>query len=227
LVARVAQRANTSGYADPSVNGEISQLVDSSLAKLHNMLIGLYEDYFTKTDTITLANAQDTYNLPGDFYKMRTMFYVDQSGYRWPMRRLEIQDLTNVPLTITYYAVPYGYVVMNNSITVFPKPINLSTPYNLLMYYIPQYTPPANDATPIDYQFVFGWDEWVVNDVVVQIRNKAMMPTDEVVRERDALEVKLRHQAYNRDAGEPHRFRDNGWGGNQPFTRYGNFALKG
>jgi len=227
LIARAATRGNTSGYADPSVGGEISGLVDLSLAKLHNILVGYYEDYFTRLGTLDLVNNQDTYNLPPDLFKLRKVFYVDQSGYRWPMRKIEIDELTNVPLTITYYAVPYGYCMLNNQIVVFPKPTNVSTPYQILLFYIPVYIPPANDQQPIDFQIALGWDEWVVNDVVCQIRAKAMMPAEDVRAERDKLEMKIQHQAKQRDAGEPHRVRDTGWGGNQPYTRFGNFALKG
>ncbi len=227
LVSRVVQRANTSGYADSSLNGEVSQLVDTSLAKLHNLLVGVYEDYFTKINTIQISLNTDTYALPSDLMKVRQVFYSDTSGYRYPIRRLEIADLTGLPLSSNFQSLPTGYVIMDHSLVIFPKPTNNASSLNVItLFYITVYTPPANDATPIDYQIAFGWDEWVVNDVVIQIRNKAMMPADEMVRERMEIEAAIRHQAKERNAGDPPRVRDNGWGGFSPANRWSQFALK-
>ncbi len=227
LISRAAQRANTSGYADTSTNGEVSQLVDTSLAKLHNLLVGVYEDYFTRIQNIPIVQDQDTYALPQDFMKTRQVFYSDTSGYRYPIRRLDISDLTGFPVSASYQNLPTGYVIMNNSLVVFPKPTQNSGPLNVVtLFYIPVYTPPLNDATPIDYQIAFGWDEWVINDVVIQIRNKAMMPADELVMERANIEQSIRHQAKQRNAGDPPRVRDNGWGGFSPANRFSQFAIK-
>jgi hypothetical protein len=227
LITRVAQRANTSGYADVSLNGEVSVLVDLALAKFHNFLVGLYEDFYTKTVGVPIVANQDTYNLPGDFMKERQVFYTDASGYRWPLRRIDIYELTNLPLSVNYASIPTGYSLYNNSLVIFPKPSSTQNNGNsMLLFYIPNYTPPLNDATPIEYQVAFGWDEWVVNDCVIQIRNKAMMPAQELVQERDNIEKHIRHQAKQRNAGDPPRFSDRGWNGSTPMNRWGQFAIK-
>lgn len=227
LIARVAQRANTSGYADTSLNGEVSQLVDTSLAKLHNLLVGLYEDYFIKIAPINLAAGKDTYPLPQDLFKPRQVFYTDGNGGRYPLRKLDVADLTNLPSTSNYQGLPTGYCILDFNLVLFPKPAGTTggTP-QLTLYYVPTYTPPLNDATPLQYQIAFGWDEWVVNDSVIQIRNKAMMPSDELVRERADIELRIRHEAKKRDAGEPPRVRDNGWGGFSPNNRWSPYAIK-
>lgn len=230
LIRRVALRANTSGYADATtLDGEVSQLVDLALAKMHNLLVGLYEDYFTKRESIPLVNGQSTYSLPNDLMKLRQVFYKDvTSGFgRYPLRWIPISEQTNIPgNAVGYYGLPYGYTIENMSLVIQPIPQNTTTIQHIELVYIPQYVPPLNDNTPIDYQIAFGWDEWVVNDAVVQIRNKAMMPAGEIMAEREKLERDIRHQAKQRNAGDPQRVRDTGWGGKAPYTRYGNFAIK-
>lgn len=225
LGTRALQRANleNSQFIEPTV--ELPGLVDTSLARLHNFLVGLYQDYYTKSSYIAIIGGQDTYPLPADCMKPRQVFYVDQSGYRWPIAPINLSDLTNVPISINYTSIPTGYVIMNDSIVMFPKPANTSV-NQLQLFYIPEYTPAANDSTPIDFSFAFGWDEWVVYDVAYQMRLKAMMPADDLLRERDRQEAQIRHQANNRDAGNAKRVRDTGWNGRSPYYRYGNFAIK-
>lgn len=227
LIARAAQRANTSGYADASAGGEISGLVDLSLAKVHNLLVSLYEDYFTSRWLIALINNHDTYALPTNFFKIRQVFYENQSTYRWPLRRMNLADMNNIPMTNYYMNLPVGYALVGSNLQVYPKPsVSAGSPIKLLVYYITQYEPPTSDSTPIDFQVAFGWDEWVVNDVVYQIRTKAMMPADDVLRERMELERKMISQAKHRDASGPARVRNTGWDGVVPYGPWGQFAFK-
>lgn len=229
LIARAATRANTSGYADATtVDGEVSQLVDLSLAKVHNLLVGLYEDYYTKKHSIALATGQDTYSLPVDFFKVRQLFYVDvpNNGYRWPIQRMDLQDHLGRPLSGSYPNVVYGYILINQNLLIEPRPSGTQT-NQLLLYYVPTYTPPDNDATPIEHQIAFGWDEWVVNDVCIQIRLKAMMPYDDIMAERNKIEANIKHQAKQRAVGDPPRVKDTGWNGSGPSSRWGQFAIKG
>lgn len=223
LVTRVLQRANTSGYAEPLV--EVPGLVDVALAKMHNMLVVLYEDYYMKQVNIQIVANQDTYTLPPDLMKLRQVFYQDTSGYRWPLTRIAISDLTNVPISINYSAIPTGYTMFGNSFVIYPKPYNAQT-NSVLLFYTPEYAPPLNDNTPIESAVAFGWDEWVVNDCVIQIRNKAMMPAQELMAERQLLEADIKAQAKNRNSGDPPRIRDTGWGGTSPYNRWSQFAIK-
>lgn len=228
LIQRVALRANTSGYADAStIGGEVSQLVDVSMAKMHNLLVGLFEDYFIAINDLDIVSGKDTYTLPSDFFKLRQVFFVDvaNNGYQWPIQRREIYDLSNRPISGSYPNVIWAYAMMGNSIVFTPKPQN-AQPNKVRLYYIPEYSPPLNDNTPIEYSVAFGWDEWIVNDCVIQIRNKAMMPADEIIAERNDLEKNIRHQAKQRNAGDPQRVRNNGWN-NSAYGRWGSFAIKG
>lgn len=100
LINRVATRANTSGYADATTSGgEVSQLVDLGLAKMHNLLASLYEDYFTARTTVNIVTSQTTYTLPNDLFKLRQVFYKSPtvSFGRYPLRWIPISEQTNIP----------------------------------------------------------------------------------------------------------------------------------
>ena len=220
LGTRALQRANLqySNFIQPD---ELNQLVDTSVAKLYNMLIGYYEDYFHKKETISLVLNQQEYYLPPDFMKMRQVFYVDQSGYQYLLRRMDISEITNYP-NYTLAASPNGYAIEGDKLVLYPVP--QQTPFQLLLRYIPQYTPPISDNQQIKLQFAFGWDEWIVNDIAVQIRNKAMMPGDELVTERMIIEKKLLHEAKNRNVGDAPRFKDTGFVGSRGRGNWGSWG---
>jgi hypothetical protein len=204
----------------------MDQIVDVSLAKLYNILVGLYEDYFMKHVEIPLVTNKADYELPTDLMKLRTIFYKDQSSFQLPLSRLALTDLLNLPQATIYMNRLIGYFYQGTYVTLYPVPNGTSIPLTIKVYYIPQYTPPLNDNTPIMYQFASGWDEWCVNDIAIQIRNKAMMPAEELVRERADLEAKIIHQARQRDAGQPKRVRDSGFTANPMGTLYSPFALR-
>lgn len=235
LITRSAQRANTSGYADASPGGEISGLVDTSLAKLYNLFAAeLYEDFCVKEQVITLQPTVDTYQVASDFMKVRAVFYAQPSASaptdlsqaaRFPMARLERSTLASYgSASGTIGSLPAGYVLEGQTLTVVPRSAS-ALPNFVLLYYIPEYTPAVNDTTPISYAFAYGWDEWVVNDVCVSVRLKSMMPVQELQQERAAYEARVRIQAKNRNAVDPPKIRNTGWkyGGG---SSYGNFAFK-
>ncbi len=231
LKTRIAQRANTSGYVDASVGGELSQLVDTSLGKLHNLIVELYEDYYMKRFSFAMIVNQSYYALPTDFMKIRAVFYLIPStsapadlsqATGMPLRRIDpTEELQTWGATMTQ--IPYGYIIEDAKILIVPAQSVASNYIGLR--YIPQYVPVLNDSTPIEFAIAFGWDEWVVNDVTIQIRNKAMMPAQELVAERKLFEDRVRLQAKNRNASEPYHVRDTGWKYGQRIAPWGQFSI--
>jgi hypothetical protein len=205
----------------------LNQLVDTSLAKMHNILIDLWEDYFITQGSLPIQQNQDKYTLPTNFMKLRQVFYTDLSGYRWPMVRMNLIDLTNLPINNNFYNIPGGYVLLGRDIIIFPKPNN--TQLNKLdVFYIPTYSPPVSDLAPIEFQVAFGWEEWAVNDIAIQIRNKAMMPSQELLQERDTITAQWTTQARRRNAGDAPRVKDTGWSnGANGYTQWNQYAIKG
>lgn len=225
LGTRALQRANLE-YSNFISQAELNQLVDTSMAKIHNFMVGLFEDYYVKRCNITTAPNVQYYQLPPDFMKTRQVFYTDLTGYQYPMPMLNIYDLANYQPQSTDTGYPAGYVIENNELVIYPKPYITAPATTLTLWYIPQYTPPVNDNDQIPRQVAFGWDEWVINDVAVQIRNKAMMPTEELVRERQIIESKMIHEAKTRNVGDAPRVKDTGFGARLSRWNRSQFAFK-
>lgn len=233
LITRVNQRANTSGYVEQTT--ELPQLIDTSCAKLHNLLAcELYEDYYQKHNSFQLVTNASTYALPSDFLKLRAVFCATPSSGqsldqapRYALQRIDPSQQTQGVMANNYPALPFSYSLAAQALTIFPTP-GSGTQNWITYYYIPQYVPPLNNEQQIEFAFAFGWDEWLVNDVAVQIRHKAMMPATELVAERDAFLERLRIQAKNRNAAQPPRVVDTGWRyGNNNGSPWGTFAFRG
>ncbi len=216
LKTRIAQRANTSGYVNSEVGGELSQLVDTSLGKLHNLQAELYEDYAMARSHFAVAANQSVYPLPADFLKTRTVHYLTPSssspgdlsaasGAR--LEELDAAEYQEWGSNGT--GTPRGFVIEGRNLILVPGPSQAG--FYVGMKYIPQYVPAVSDETPIEFGIAFGWDDWVVNDVTIDIRLKAMMPTGDLVARNQAYEERLRIQAKNRNATQPKRVRNTGW----------------
>ena len=223
LVARLLQRANTSGYVEPTA--EAPQLIDNSLAQCYNWMVGLYEDYFTKkAPPYQFVAGQDTFALPADYLKSRQVWYVDTQGFKYPMIKMNISDLTGNVSTSSYQQPVYGYVLTAQDLIVYPRPTS-GQAGSIHLWYIPEYTPAVNDSLPVFPALAYGWDEWVILDATINVRLKAMMPVDDLQQAKMQLEQKMLHQAKSRDAGAAPRVRDTGWTrGGGIGSRWGSFS---
>lgn len=222
LGARALDRANLkySTFIEPA---ELNQLVDTSMAQLYNILVGLYQDYFVKTRDYTL-DGSESYALPADFFKTRMVVVRDTSGTRYELDWLEMAETANMWDRDLYNGVPTGYNILDGQLKVYPQGSVLAG--TLRMFYIPEYTPPVSDDEQIKFAIAFGWDEWVVNNLAIQIRNKAMMPAEELVRERGMIEQRMVHEANNRQGGRPRRVSDTGFGRGSYWRGRGDFSRR-
>ena len=207
LGVRALQRANLQ-YSSFIAADELNQLVDTSMAKIYNLLVGLYQDYFVKSQDFTLDSTVQDYALPADYFKSRQMFVRDSSGNQYELQWMELAELLAVQGG-SFNGSPAGYNIIDGRLTVYPVGATMNG--TLRLYYVPEYTPPIDDQAQIKYAVAFGWDEWVVNDLAIQIRNKAMMPANELLQERQLIETRMVHEATNRQAGQPRRVVDKGW----------------
>jgi hypothetical protein len=230
---RAAQRANTSGYADPSAGGEISGLVDNRLAQLYNTLVAeLYEDFALKRTHFPLVADQRFYPLPTDFMKERRVWLVTPStpfnietGARWALNRLDPADAYGYN-ALQYSNLLGGYSLEGSTLVCSPTPTSSNSGQYIQLLYIPQYSSPANDNDTINFPLAVGWDEWVVNGVVIDIRAKAMMPFDDIAVLNQQYEGHVRLQAKNRSATSPPRVRRTGWGRGGGGSPWGDFSVR-
>jgi len=100
-----------SDAADPQLVALLDRWINVGLGKLHDILVNSYQDYYRKTQTITLVAGQEEYDLPDDFYKSMEMFYeVSDRRYSIPkFNRGEIDGYRSGSLTggtVTHWYAP-------------------------------------------------------------------------------------------------------------------------
>jgi hypothetical protein len=218
---------------------EVNQLINVAGARLHDLLVCAYEDYYQTTTTFSLTAGKEYYDLISDlslvdgsgnptFYKMLEIFLTFGSGAtlsRYKLRKFntnEIGLLNNPQLTPAYTIMPIVYWRLEGQ-RLYLEPIPTSTPagFNCELWYAPQYVQLINDGDLIDYGVVFGWDEFIVNDVAINLRLKEESDISGLLARQQDFERKLEAAAQGRDISEPGRVQDverTNW--NTPFYAY-------
>lgn len=193
-IREMADMENTQFVTD----AEILRRVNQSYRRLYNEIVNTYQDYFTEQDTITTISGTATYDLPDDFYKLVGVD-VDDTGRPYSLKRLEYSQ-RNTRLWPT--TRPYAYVIRQDAITIYPTP---SAVDDLIVSYVPV---PVNLVSGGNINAHNGWDQYVVEQVAIQLLAKEESSTTEL-REQFAL---TRNDLFayfqNRDAGEPIMVRD-------------------
>ena len=112
---------------------EWRRMINRSYAELYDLVVtsANSEDYFLKSDTISLVNGTDSYDLPADFYKMRGVD-INSGGSSTPLRRYNFSQ-RNVG-SLYAIASDMRYHVQGSKIIFNPTP---STTDTVTLWYIP------------------------------------------------------------------------------------------
>ena len=112
---------------------EWRRMINRSYAELYDLVVtsANSEDYFLKSDTISLVNGTDSYDLPADFYKMRGVD-INSGGTSTPLRRYNFSQ-RNVG-SLYAIASDMRYHVQGSKIFFNPTP---STTDTVTLWYIP------------------------------------------------------------------------------------------
>ena len=111
---------------------EWRRMINRSYSELYDLVVtsANSEDYFLKSDTISLVNGTDSYDLPTDFYKMRGVD-INSGGTSTPLRRYNFSQ-RNVG-SLYAIASDMRYHVQGSKI-FFPTPSTIDT---VTLWYIP------------------------------------------------------------------------------------------
>ena len=112
---------------------EWRRMINRSYAELYDLVVtsANSEDYFLKSDTNSLVNGTDSYDLPADFYKMRGVD-INSGGSSTPLRRYNFSQ-RNVG-SLYAIASDMRYHVQGSKIIFNPTP---STTDTVTLWYIP------------------------------------------------------------------------------------------
>lgn len=206
---------------------EVNQLVNTAGARLRDILITAYEDYYvTKATPFSLVAGKEAYDLVtdcgiADFEKLQQVFLINGSGAslaRFTLRKFNLRQLgvlNNPQLTALTIAPPLlFYRLVGNTLYLEPLPTGGLSGWQCEIWYVPQYTQLVNDTDTLDLGVVFGWDEYIANNAAMQIRIKEESDISQMLTMQQEFEHKLEGVLQARDISEAARVVDveaDGW----------------
>jgi hypothetical protein len=205
LKARVLDRADMTGssFIDDT---QLTVYINDAISELWDLLIGTFQDYFLKTQTLTLTSGTDTYDLQtvftsADFYKLVKAF-GSSAGEDYPLRQFKLDDYD---LSADTTGLVTRYRIMGDDIIFSPVPNASET---IKAWYIPTPTELSADGDTLTISSIpNGWVEYVVLAAAIRCLLKEESDTSGLEKERDRVWARIIETA-PRDHGEPRRMRD-------------------
>ena len=177
LVARVRQRADVQN--DPHVDAaEVIDLLNEKITRVWDLLVmAAPPDYYTTDIEYTTATAQESYDLPLDFYKVRRVWEVIGTRVK--------------PLDYIDDSQRHLFETATGGQTVRLRYIQCA---------------PTLDDDAATFDGVNGWEELIVLDAAIDILNKQERNPAALLERRAGEERRIQGMAF-RDAGSPGKIR--------------------
>jgi hypothetical protein len=194
LVQLVRTRTGNLNSATFDDTTELRPWIRQSMAQLYEILCSRYLDFYTVTRPMSLNRGQTSYSLPSDFRLLGAvyMIYANTGNPVSPPFKRKLEPAT--PGEAGQYAYfngsinlwPCKYELLRQQICFYPAPSSDMT--NVVEFrYTPTFNPPLLDYTPVDRTLPYGWDEWVVLDVIQKMRGKMNMDVEDLLKQKSEV----------------------------------------
>lgn len=230
LTNMTADVRNRSGLENSTfrTDNDIMRYLNESGYKLTGLILANFPEsnFLYKSNTISVTSGTTSYALPDDCFQPY-LFRVTVDGERMDIPRADIEDLdmeTSNAGWSRYSNRPHHRIMgYDNSgsggeeqmVRFMPTP---TASYTVTCHYIPQ-APFVNfsgtatrlsDMSSGGHQFMseWGWEEWLVLDTSIKIKNDAEEDASVLLRERAEWWDIIANLVKNRTVTKPHRIRD-------------------
>lgn len=196
LRSKVRQRLELedSGYLQ---NGELTTYINASIATLYNAVVAAYGgDYFAKSQSISTVAGTEQYAVAADFMALIGV-KLNYSGSQYPLRQATFDELGQASTVWTDISAP-KYRLRGAYIVFTPIPNSVQS---ITVWYVP--TPSVLSADGDTFDFVAGWDEFVVADVCAKVQVKQDSDPAAFLQSKAEYLAFIFANAPKRDAGEP------------------------
>lgn len=206
LRTRARQRSDMES-SDFVSDSELTDYINASIAELHDMLIGAYnEDYVMEEHTFSGNGTALEFALPSDFYKLRGVDVRMGTGDWATVKRFNFNRRNEDQNSYVWNLLgqPYlEYRLVGSNIRFNRTP---DSNLNFRIYYHPAAT--ALSADGDQYDDVNGYAEYVIVDAAIKMLQKEESDTSVLVNQKQALKQRIEAMAQNRDANEPESVTD-------------------
>lgn len=192
LRRRCLQAADASGMQTIVPAGDYTELdgyINDSLSELHDLLVLRFEDYFRSVATISVPGNTEKVPLPIDFYKEIAVFRLN-GNTRNKLNRAAAREI----------ALGESYDLISDSIlgnSLFFSPRTGAT-QEVEVWYIPQHHKLVNKDDKVEYSIASGWEEYIVVDVAIKIRDKLQLDCSVLMARKQGLTKRIEMAASTR-----------------------------
>lgn len=162
---------------------EWNTLINKSAKELYDILVSVYEDYFEAESIFATVNAQESYPLPANFYKLLGADQIIANSQAVPLR-------------------PYEALNRNAFNSYTPAGLQIQ------LRYVPTLAPLVSDSDTFDG--VNGWEEYVIVDAArkAAIKEESFELAGQLKADKADLKARIEAMAPDRDSGYGDRVND-------------------
>lgn len=221
LIGSIKVQAGLSGASTP-VDSEVVDMINSSYNELYGLMVTTYGDqYFLSSSNITTSANVDTYALPDNFKVVGldlldaatsiTFTKLDRFNFQ---ERDKFSRSTTAPYFNSIYfgnrGKAFEYDIEGENLKLIPTPGNVAY---LRLWTVPNLTYFSGTTTE-SANFKNGWDEYIVVDCAMKIKDSYDWDSSVLQGRKMALLQRLRAEIPNRNSGDPMQImsKRNRWG---------------
>lgn len=195
---------------------QLNMLLSESVRRLQGNLITWWgDDYFTVRTETTVAALAETVSLPADT-KLKTVIWPRQGAQttgRTRSVKLARVDLAQIhgrsyagPQQWSTSDPPRWWVEFQDPDYVLRFTYAPTVEESIHIYHVAEIAPFTDDADYITLEW--GWEDWLVLDALVRMRQRDKQEYTDILDERLRLEDKIRQQAPEKGQTEVRAIRD-------------------
>lgn len=180
-------------------DSELTDYINQSTRELYDLLVAAYEDYFTTATSFTIAGGASTKTLTdivaAGVYKVLGLDWQYETGLFETLPQWHFGDRNR--------DTRRSYRVIGGAIHILPTTL---APGTYKLWAIPYFTALSADGDVFDG--ISGWDEYVIVDASIKVRDKAEEDPSVLIAQKGELLKRIQAMAQNRAAGEHQSIRD-------------------
>lgn len=201
LRARVREVADMTGsdFVSDAANS-LDYFINAATDELYNLLVARDEDRFVSSESVSIVAGTDAYSLPSTFLRALRVEVLDGSRYV-ALRRFRLQDAAAIGDTASVLR-GMRYQIRGSQLVFLPTPGASGT---ARLWYVPTRTALVNASDTFD--FVSGWDEYVVTRAAIMVLDKEESDSSALRADLERIQRRVEESA-PRDAGEVTRVVD-------------------
>lgn len=220
LITSIRQRADMEGSSFVS-DGELVDYINQSIAELHDLLIGLYEDYYVESVSFSIPEGNPTTLPDGDssgsnfpsnkgFYKALGVD-IEKGGVKRNVPRYMFSERN------AFGGADWGagcsalhYAIQGDKIRFIPETTSGGT---VTLWYAPepQFFSGPSDTETLSVKarhIARGYEEFIILDCAIKCLFKEESDVTVLMGQRELVRSRIREAAATRDAASPMRIAD-------------------